>query len=311
MPGSHDEVTGEKSGCPAEYSGQNDCNDASRPETSRDGRSAGSGAGEFGPAAVNMPTGLEVSLEGYTGDRADAVCSAPATSRERVRHLMIITIDGPAGAGKSTVARSLAARLDFEFLDTGAMYRAVAWCCLQQGIELNDADAAAEVAAGMTLQMQPDRILCNGQDVTTAIRTVEVSRAASIVAAAPGVRHEMVRLQREAARGRRMVTEGRDQGTVVFPDADCKFFLTADPRERAVRRLKDLENQGQSASLDEVLTQIIDRDDRDRRRPIGPLVKADDAVEVDTTGRSVEDILADLETQARARMAHVSARSQS
>lgn len=224
---------------------------------------------------------------------------------------MIITIDGPAGAGKSTVARSLAARLDFEFLDTGAMYRAVAWSCLQQGIELNDAKAAAEVAAGMTLQMQPDRIFCNGQDVTAAIRTVEVSRAASIVAAAPGVRHEMVRLQREAARGRRMVTEGRDQGTVVFPDADCKFFLTADPRERAVRRLKDLENQGQSASLDEVLTQIIDRDDRDRRRSIGPLVKADDAVEVDTTGRSVEDILADLESQARARMAHVSDRSQS
>lgn len=233
----------------------------------------------------------------------------PATIRERVQHLMIITIDGPAGAGKSTVARSLAARLDFEFLDTGAMYRAVAWSCLQQGIELNDAEAAAEVAAGMTLQMQPDRILCNGQDVTAAIRTVEVSRAASIVAAAPGVRHEMVRLQREAARGRRMVTEGRDQGTVVFPDADCKFFLTADPRERAVRRLKDLENQGQSASLDDVLMQIIDRDDRDRRRSIGPLVKADDAVEVDTTGRSVEDILADLEAQARARMADVSARS--
>lgn len=215
---------------------------------------------------------------------------------------MIITIDGPAGAGKSTAARLLAERLGFEFLDTGAMYRAVAWACVDRNIDLKDVDAVAETAAGISIQFEQDRIICNGQDVTTDIRSAEASHAASIVAAVPAVRLEMVRLQRESAAGHRYVTEGRDQGSEVFPDSECKFFLTADPQERAERRLLELQNRGQSGSIEEVLTQIIDRDERDRSREIGPLVKADDAVEVDTSGKTIEQVVDFLEQTSRERL---------
>ncbi len=215
---------------------------------------------------------------------------------------MIITIDGPAGAGKSTAARLLAERLGFEFLDTGAMYRAVAWACVDRGIDLKDVDAVAETAAGISIQFEQDRIICNGQDVTTDIRSAEASHAASIVAAVPAVRLEMVRLQRESAAGHRYVTEGRDQGSEVFPDSECKFFLTADPQERAERRLLELQNRGQSGSIEEVLTQIIDRDERDRSREIGPLVKADDAVEVDTSGKTIAQVVDFLEQTSRERL---------
>jgi cytidylate kinase len=215
---------------------------------------------------------------------------------------MIITIDGPAGAGKSTAARLLAERLGFEFLDTGAMYRAVAWACVDRGIDLKDVDAVAETAAGISIQFEQDRIICNGQDVTTDIRSAEASHAASIVAAVPAVRLEMVRLQRESAAGHRYVTEGRDQGSEVFPDSECKFFLTADPQERAERRLLELQNRGQSESIEEVLTQIIDRDERDRSREIGPRVKADDAIEVDTSGKTIEHVVDFLEQKSRERL---------
>ena len=215
---------------------------------------------------------------------------------------MIITIDGPAGAGKSTAARSLAARLGFEFLDTGAMYRAVAWVCQTRGVDLADATAVTATASAISLQFDTDRIMCNGQDVSTEIRTAEVSHAASIVAAVTGVRHEMVRLQRESAAGHNFVTEGRDQGSVVFPDADCKFFLTADTRERAERRLRELEGRGQPGSLDEVMTQIVDRDERDRNREVGPLVMAEDAIEVDTTGRTIDEVIDILESRSREKL---------
>ncbi|MHC4877338.1 MAG: (d)CMP kinase [Planctomycetota bacterium] len=204
---------------------------------------------------------------------------------------MVITIDGPAGAGKSTVARGLAERLGFEFLDTGAMYRAVAWACLSQNIELTDGDAVGAAAASVTLEMTANTVICNGTDVTTLIRTAEVSEASSRVAAVPAVRSELVRLQREVAAGRNIVTEGRDQGSVVFPDAECKFFLTADPRRRAERRLKDLEQNGETATLDDVLQQIVDRDQRDQQRAVAPLIKAADAIEVDTSTLSAAEVL--------------------
>lgn len=207
---------------------------------------------------------------------------------------MVITIDGPAGAGKSTVARGLAERLGFEFLDTGAMYRAVAWACLSQNIDLTDADAVGATAASVTLEMTASTVICNDTDVTTLIRTAEVSEASSRVAAVPAVRSELVRLQREVAAGRNIVTEGRDQGSVVFPDAECKFFLTADPRRRAERRLKDLERSGESATLDDVLQQIVDRDQRDQQRAVAPLVKADDAIEIDTSALSAAEVLDQL-----------------
>jgi CMP/dCMP kinase len=215
---------------------------------------------------------------------------------------MIITIDGPAGAGKSTAARMLAERLGFEFLDTGAMYRAVAWACVDRDIDLKDVAAVSETAAGISIQFEEDRIICNGQDVTTDIRSAEASHAASIVAAVPAVRLEMVRLQRESAAGHNYVTEGRDQGSEVFPDSECKFFLTADPQERAERRLLELQNRGQSGAIEEVLTQIVDRDERDRSREIGPLVKADDAIEVDTSGKTIEQVVDFLEQTSRERL---------
>ncbi len=216
---------------------------------------------------------------------------------------MIITIDGPAGAGKSTVARMLADRLGFEFLDTGAMYRAVAWACVDRRIDLNDADAVSETVAEISIQFESERIVCNGRDVTTEIRSAEASHAASIVAAVPAVRLEMVRLQRESAAGHDYVTEGRDQGSEVFPDSECKFFLTADPKERAARRLLELQSRGQSGSMEEVLAQIIDRDERDRSRDIGPLIKADDAIEVDTSRKAIEQVVEYLEQTSRERLA--------
>jgi len=216
---------------------------------------------------------------------------------------MIITIDGPAGAGKSTAARMLADRLGFEFLDTGAMYRAVAGACVDRNIDLTDAAAVSETAASISIQFEADRIICNGRDVTTEIRSAEASHAASIVAAVPAVRLEMVRLQRESAAGRNYVTEGRDQGSEVFPDSECKFFVTADPKERAERRLLELQRRGQSGSIEEVLSQIVDRDERDRAREIGPLVRADDAVEVDTSGKTIEQVVDYLEQTSRERIA--------
>ena len=218
------------------------------------------------------------------------------------RKTMIITIDGPAGAGKSTVARMLADRLGFEFLDTGAMYRAVAWACVDRGVDLNDVNAVSGTVAEISIQFQGDRIVCNGRDVTTEIRSAEASHAASIVAAVPAVRLEMVRLQRESAADNDYVTEGRDQGSEVFPDSGCKFFLTADPKERAGRRLLELQSRGQSGSMEDVLAQIIDRDERDRSRDIGPLVKADDAIEVDTSGKAIEQVVEYLERTSRERL---------
>ena len=139
----------------------------------------------------------------------------------------VITIDGPAGSGKSSSARALADRLAFDFLDTGAMYRSVAWKCLETGVELVRKDQVAETAARLKIELANDRVYCDGIDVTDAIRTQSVSDAASIVAAVASVREVMAGLQREAASGMQIVTEGRDQGTIVFPDAGCKFFLTA------------------------------------------------------------------------------------
>ena len=218
------------------------------------------------------------------------------------RKTMIITIDGPAGAGKSTVARMLADRLGFEFLDTGAMYRAVAWACVDRGVDLNDVNDVSGTVAEISIQFQGDRIVCNGRDVTTEIRSAEASHAASIVAAVPAVRLEMVRLQRESAADNDYVTEGRDQGSEVFPNSGCKFFLTADLKERAGRRLLELQSRGQSGSMEDVLAQIIDRDERDRSRDIGPLVKADDAIEVDTSGKAIEQVVDYLERTSRKRL---------
>ena len=169
---------------------------------------------------------------------------------------MIVTIDGPAGSGKSTAAKGLAARLGFRFLDTGAMYRVVAFECLRAGVDADDEAAAVRIAEMLDVRFDGDRVLSDGTDVAAEIRTPAVTEAASVVARYAGVRQAMDRRQRELAVGQNIVTEGRDQGTVVFPNAQCKFFLVADAKERAVRRKREMETQGHSIPLEELTVQI-------------------------------------------------------
>lgn len=215
---------------------------------------------------------------------------------------MIVTIDGPAGTGKSTVARILASRLGFEFLNTGAMYRAVAHVCLQRHVDLNDVAAVGQVPADLEITFTNNRLILNGRDVTETIRDQAVTQAASLVAANVQVRQRLVELQRAAARGVNLVTEGRDQGTVVFAQAECKFFLTASPEERALRRLRELQSNGESIALEDLLAQQELRDERDETRACSPLKPATDALVIDTTPMSLEEVAGYLEGLVRQRM---------
>jgi cytidylate kinase len=214
---------------------------------------------------------------------------------------MIVTIDGPAGSGKSSAAKALARRLGFEFLDTGAMYRAVALAVLRAGVRLDDQAALARLLAGLDLKMLDGRVILGGEDVSSQIRTPEVSVGSSVVAAIPAVRYRLVELQRQIAAGRNIVCEGRDQGTVVFPDAGCKFFLTADPEERFRRRLAELKARGQAVDESALRKSEEERDERDSNRELAPLKKADDAVEVNSTHLPLEQVVERMEREVRSR----------
>jgi cytidylate kinase len=204
---------------------------------------------------------------------------------------MIITLDGPAGAGKSSVAQALARRMGFRFLDTGAMYRAVALAAMRRNVDWHDLATVADLARRVRIQLSEDRVLLDGEDVTDAIRTTAVTGVVHHVADNPQVRAELVRLQRREAEGRNIVCEGRDQGTVAFPDADCKIFLTASPEERARRRLRELSERGEHVRFEELLAQQTDRDRRDSARPVGRLTKAADAVEVVSDGLTQDQVV--------------------
>ncbi|MBW8883263.1 MAG: (d)CMP kinase, partial [Planctomycetia bacterium] len=180
---------------------------------------------------------------------------------------MIVAIDGPAGAGKSTISRRLAERLGFAFLDTGAMYRAVALAALRRGFGLDDAEKIAGLANELTIDFDGVHTLLDGEDVSAAIRTTDVSASVHLAADNVTVRRRLVQLQRQMAAGRDVVTEGRDQGTIAFPKAECKIFLTASREERARRRHDELTARGESVSYEEILAQQDDRDQRDARRP--------------------------------------------
>jgi cytidylate kinase len=208
---------------------------------------------------------------------------------------MIVTIDGPAGAGKSTIARNLAQRLGFAFLDTGAMYRAVALAALRRGLVARDEGEIAALAERMTIDFDGTRTLLDGEDVSAAIRTSEVSAAVYLAADNVVVRRRLVDLQRQIADHRDIVTEGRDQGTVAFPSAACKIFLTASPQERAKRRFDELKSRGENVTFDEVLSQQVERDQRDATRPVGALIKAADADEVLTDGLTPDQVVDRLE----------------
>ncbi|QDT16445.1 (d)CMP kinase [Alienimonas californiensis] len=214
---------------------------------------------------------------------------------------MIITLDGPAGSGKSSVARRLADELGFRFLNTGAMYRAVGLLCERAGTDLGDADACGRTAAAARLAQDGDRLSVDGEDWTELVRTPAAGAAASAVAVHPPVRAALVALQRAVGEAGDTVTEGRDQGTVVFPDAALKVFLTADAEARAERRRLELLAAGRDVPLAEVLAEVTGRDDKDERRAAAPLKPAADAVRYDTTGKPLEAVVADLVALARER----------
>ena len=205
--------------------------------------------------------------------------------------MRVIAIDGPAGSGKSTVAKALARRLGLEYLDTGAMYRGVAFAALRRGIDPSEDISVARVANDVELDVSEKGVLVDGVDATIEIRGPEVTRAVSIVAANPDVRTELRRRQRAWAESRGGgVIEGRDIGSVVFPDAELKVYLTADPEVRAQRRHKEVAD----LRYEEVAASIAERDARDEGRAHGPLVESEDAVTLDTTGRTVDDVVAEI-----------------
>jgi CMP/dCMP kinase len=218
----------------------------------------------------------------------------------------VIAVDGPSGAGKSTLGRRLARELGLLYIDTGAMYRAVALACAGAGVSASDAVRAAEVARRSSIRLEGDpdslRVFLDGRDVSAEIRGEEVGRAASVVSAVPEVRRELVRRQREMGEaGSGVVLDGRDIGTVVFPDADVKFFLTAVPEERARRRLDEEREGARGSSFEATLADINERDRRDATRDDSPLRIAEDAVVIDTTEFSIEEVFRQMLRTVRAR----------
>ena len=212
---------------------------------------------------------------------------------------LVVTIDGPAASGKSTAARLLAERLGVSFLDTGAMYRAVTLAAMRADVDMNDEEKLLEVLDNtefeFTIKKSKMTVHINGVDVSEQIRQPEVTANARHIASATGLREKLVEMQRQfAVRQKKIITEGRDQGTVAFPNADIKFYLTAEPGERARRRQVELRAKGGGERLEKIQKAIEERDKSDQGRAVGPLRPADDAIVVDTTGLSIEEVVEKL-----------------
>lgn len=212
---------------------------------------------------------------------------------------MIVTIDGPAGSGKSTVARLLAKRLQIRYLDTGAMYRAIALAVVQSDCNESDNDAVTEVARACMLEFREDNVYLNSVNVTNEIRAANVTGVASIVASNPDVRNQLVELQKSIGKSGDLVTEGRDQGTVVFPQATHKFFITASLTARALRRHREMLSKGSTLPLQTVKAQLEQRDSRDKTRVHAPMKPATDAQVIDTSDMSIGDVVETLTNRIR------------
>ena len=208
---------------------------------------------------------------------------------------MIITIDGPAGAGKSSVSKLLAARLGFEFLDTGAMYRAVTYAAMDSGVSFEDTEALTQLASTIQIAFMGKQVFLDGKDVSEVIRAPEVTRNVSVIADTESIREHLVRLQREIAKCGNYVCEGRDQGTVAFPDSPCKFFLTASAEERAGRRVQQLRDAGKEADFEVIVAEQNLRDEQDYNRHVGALKKAHDAIELDTDHKTIDEVVDEME----------------
>jgi cytidylate kinase len=220
------------------------------------------------------------------------------TTQKRI----VVAIDGPAGAGKSTIAKGLAARLGFTYIDTGAMYRAVALWAVRQGVDPGDMHRTEQLAIAAAIELSPGHIALNGEDVTDAIRTPEVSSGASKIAVIPGVRRAMVAKQREIGERSSVVMEGRDIGTVVFPDAQVKIFLDANPDERVRRRCEEMRAKGETVNAGQLAAQMKERDERDSTRADAPLAQAPDAVYLDSTGQGIEEVIESILRIVRSRV---------
>jgi len=217
----------------------------------------------------------------------------------------VITFDGPSGTGKGTIAGRLAALLGWHVLDTGALYRCVGLAAVQRGVALDDDAALGNLAQALSIRFDGERVLLEGVDVSTEIRTGSAGEYASRVAAQPAVRRSLWRLQRDAVRPPGLVADGRDMGTVVFPEAPLKLYLDASPQVRADRRYKQLKDKGMDANLSDLARDLAERDRRDRERAASPLRPADDAVVIDTSGLGIDAVLARVTDAVRDRLPSV------
>jgi cytidylate kinase len=212
---------------------------------------------------------------------------------------LIIAIDGPTGAGKSTVGKALAKRLGYLYIDTGAMYRAVALKVKESAIESKDERAlsclVSSIRISFVIDGEESRIFCNDRDITHDIRSPEISRLASEISKNRVVREALVRMQRDFGKDGGVVLDGRDIGTVVFPDADVKFYLDADPEERGRRRYREFSEKGMEVDFKKTLKEVVERDQNDMSRSLSPLKKAEDAIFIDSTCRSVEEIVGEMQ----------------
>ena len=204
---------------------------------------------------------------------------------------LVIAVDGPAGAGKSTISKLIADKLNINYIDTGAMYRAITYKCLQNNIDINNEEEVINIAKDCEIDFKDNNIYLNGDILKDEIRTIEVSNNVSNVAKIKEVRYLMVDVQRNIGKVSSVILDGRDIGSYVFPNADYKFFLVATPEERGERRYKELINKGHDVNLEEIINDIIKRDEIDSNREFAPLIKADDAIEIDTTGKSINEVV--------------------